>query len=90
MGCSSNQRSFRPVVHLTFLNVTVAAPFRQVIPLRCPTLMDGLHHMPQFGGVPTHTSRAMLSGVYLLSFWLDGRPLAEACCMSNSVTVTPY
>ena len=63
----SNWRSFVRVLRVIFLSVTLALPFILVFFGRCPTLMDGLHHMPRFGGVLMHTSPAMLSGACFLS-----------------------
>ncbi len=83
MGCRSNQRSFGPVLHLTFLNVTEAVSFPQVFPAHCPALMDGLHHIPRFGGVPTHIARAKLNGVCFLPVLIDFSIVQPSLILQN-------
>jgi hypothetical protein len=57
--------------HRAFLNVTVAVSFRQVFLTHGLARIGRLHHMPQFGGVPTRTCRVMLGGVRFLSVLND-------------------
>jgi hypothetical protein len=83
MGCTSFQRSFGPVLHLTFLNVTGAMSFPQVFPVHYPALMDGLHHMPRFGGVPTHIARAKLNGVCFLPVLIDFSIVPRSLILPN-------
>ncbi len=70
-GGRSNQRPFVHVLHLSFLNTAVVVPIRLVFPMHYPTPTDGLHLMPQFGGVPTCTSRAMLNSACFSSALTD-------------------
>ena len=71
MGGRSDRRSFVSVLQITILNVAAAVPFIQIFFVHCPALIDGLHHVPRFGGVPTCTSGGMFCGVCFLSVMSD-------------------